>query len=249
MGSRWDGIHADIFVDILQRLPPIPRRRLRLVCWHWRNVIDDRTPAPQFRAKVLAFVAGDGRRRAYVFRRAGDVVVVNPATGETLAVPPPSKTYQEFNDAAAYSFAYHPATGLYKIVHVPCRSGDGTLDVVRVFTLGDRSWREVPVPRGSSCLLSFGIISIDGATYRVARDAHSVMSFDLKDERVVFVKTLPVRVQLCLDHSWHLTTDAKGRLGLAVCSYDLKRTRRLKGSKTEGWMLEHEGVRIASSNH
>ena len=66
MGDRWDGIPADVFVEILQRLPPNPRRRLRLVCRHWRSVIDDHTPGPQARAKLLAFVTGFGRPRAYV---------------------------------------------------------------------------------------------------------------------------------------------------------------------------------------
>ncbi|CAO2211340.1 unnamed protein product [Urochloa humidicola] len=46
MGNRWDVIPADIFMDILQRIPASPRRRLRLVCRHWRDVIDGRTPVP-----------------------------------------------------------------------------------------------------------------------------------------------------------------------------------------------------------
>ena len=66
MADRWDGIPADVFVEILQRLPPSPRRRLRLVCRHWRGVIDGHAPGPQARAKLLAFVTGFGRPRAYV---------------------------------------------------------------------------------------------------------------------------------------------------------------------------------------
>ncbi|CAO2184071.1 unnamed protein product [Urochloa humidicola] len=68
------------------------------------------------------------------------------------------------------------------------------------------------------------------------------MSFDLKDERVAFVTNLPVRVgRLWLDLSWYLTTDMNGRLGLAVCSYKMKRARTLKGHQTKVWMLEGGG--------
>ncbi|CAO2202331.1 unnamed protein product [Urochloa humidicola] len=273
MGNRWDGIPADLFVDILQRLPPCPRRRLRLVCRHWRDVIDDRTPEPPARAKVLAFVSRDHRCHAFVFdelpkaraggrflklrggvgssgsimvgtcngllclrRRHGDVVIVNPATGEKLAIPPPpSETTAR---ADSYSFAYHPATGFYKVVHVPCADGDsgGAFYAVNVFTLGDASWHEVPVLCGSSWLLSFGLVSIHGAVYWVSKDACSVMSLDLSDERLAFVATLP-QVRPGTDISWHLTADARGRLGFAVCSYDQKDSK----CKTEVWMLEAGG--------
>ncbi|CAL5005570.1 unnamed protein product [Urochloa decumbens] len=279
MGARWDGIPADVFMDILQRVPASPRRRLRLVCRHWRDVIDDRTRRRRrrhARSNVLVFAGGLSLPRAYVLggeeaggkdlklhggvvdwdatmvgscngliclhRYRGDAVVVNPATGEKLAVPPPSEAPGQSTDAASYSFAYHPATGLYKIVHVPCRGGGGAaFDAVSVFTLGDTSWREVPVPAGTSCHLKFGIVSVGGATYWVAADAHSLMSLDLKDERVAFVTKLPVRVGLWLDLSWHLTTDMNGRLGLAVCSYEMKRTRTVKGCQTKVWMLEGGG--------
>ncbi|TVU05402.1 hypothetical protein EJB05_48563, partial [Eragrostis curvula] len=47
---------ADTLVNILLRIPPSARRRLRLVCKHWRDVIDDRLPAPRACAKILLFV-------------------------------------------------------------------------------------------------------------------------------------------------------------------------------------------------
>ncbi|CAO2191894.1 unnamed protein product [Urochloa humidicola] len=278
MGNRWDGIPADLFVDILHRLPPSPRRRLRLVCRHWRNIIDDRAPEPPARAKVLAFVTGDVvscNAHAYVFddlteeqingrdlklrrgvgnggsikigtcngllclrRYSADVVVVNPVTGEKLAIPPPPsrKPNRAHTPAVSYSFAYHPATGLYKVVRVPREDlSGGAFDAVGVFTLGDTSWREVPVAGGSSWLLSFGLVSVDGAVHWVSKDACSVMSFDLSDERLAFVTTLPVRVQMHMDISWRLTADASGRLGIAVCSFELY------GSKTEVWVLEEGG--------
>ncbi|OEL30156.1 hypothetical protein BAE44_0008831 [Dichanthelium oligosanthes] len=55
MGDGWDGIPADVIVEILLRILLCPRGRLRLVCRHWRDVIDERAPEPWGRAKVLAF--------------------------------------------------------------------------------------------------------------------------------------------------------------------------------------------------
>ncbi|KAL6859049.1 hypothetical protein ACP4OV_018051 [Aristida adscensionis] len=201
MGERWGGgIVADALVDILLRVPPCPRRRLRLVCRHWRDVIDERLPEPQPRAKVLAFVAGAGGSpsRAYVLdgllqgragelgrwgagvsmvgtyngvlclrRRDGDVLLLNPATvdDDALCLPPPLPWPQPC-DEAAYSFAYHPATGLYKVVHLPCHRGRPSFDAVSVYTLGGTSWRTVPAPAAprSSCCLDFGVVSVGGAT-------------------------------------------------------------------------------------
>lgn len=55
---------ADVLADILTRLPPNTRRRLRLVCRHWRHVVDKRTATNlRSRAKILVFT----RDTAYVF--------------------------------------------------------------------------------------------------------------------------------------------------------------------------------------
>ncbi|CAN6347008.1 unnamed protein product [Urochloa humidicola] len=68
MGDGWDVIPADVFSEILLRVPPCPRRRLRLVCRHWRSVIDERTPETRSRAKVLAFFGERrGGSRAVIF--------------------------------------------------------------------------------------------------------------------------------------------------------------------------------------
>jgi hypothetical protein len=221
----WDGIPADILVDILQRLTPSPRRQLRLICRHWRNVIDDRMPGKQARATVLAFAQGYPRgSRAFVLddlteeqaaggrelklhdggAKAGGVSVIGTCNGLLCLhrdpngdlsecgrhvqwpalLSPPLKSPRELTPAALYSFAYHRATVLYKIVRLRCHGGGGgTFSAVDVFTLGDRSWREVPVPVGPSCLLGLGLVSTGGATYWVATDAHSLMSFDLKESR------------------------------------------------------------------
>ncbi|CAL4907992.1 unnamed protein product [Urochloa decumbens] len=62
----WDRIPADVFLNILLRIPLRPRRRLRLVCRHWHDIIDERAPEPRACAKVLAFSNDGGRHRAYV---------------------------------------------------------------------------------------------------------------------------------------------------------------------------------------
>jgi F-box interacting protein len=71
MSDVWDGgIPADVFEDILLRIPPCPRQRLRLVCRHWRDAIDERAPEPRASSetKVLAFFTDQAdRSRAYVF--------------------------------------------------------------------------------------------------------------------------------------------------------------------------------------
>ncbi|CAN6299406.1 unnamed protein product [Urochloa humidicola] len=60
------GLPTDAFVDILLHLPSSCRRWVaRLVCRHWRDVIDARTPRiPQ--PKVLTFFTGNQSASAYV---------------------------------------------------------------------------------------------------------------------------------------------------------------------------------------
>ncbi|KAJ1288476.1 hypothetical protein BS78_02G092300 [Paspalum vaginatum] len=62
------GLPTDAFVEVLQRLPTSSRRRrFRLVCKHWRDVIDERTSERQVRTKILVFTVGRGDSCAYVF--------------------------------------------------------------------------------------------------------------------------------------------------------------------------------------
>ncbi|TVU19239.1 hypothetical protein EJB05_35378 [Eragrostis curvula] len=66
MGDGWGGVPADVFTAILLRIQLIHWRWLRLVCRHWRDVIDERTPEPRAHAKVLAFYTDGDRSRAFV---------------------------------------------------------------------------------------------------------------------------------------------------------------------------------------
>jgi hypothetical protein len=84
-------------------------------------------------------------------RAGGSLTVSNPATRETRPVPPlpcarlfVGHIYGELSWDQAYSFAYHPVTGKYKVLHVPW-SRDRLFDFqnVQVLTLWDTTWREV----------------------------------------------------------------------------------------------------------
>ncbi|CAL5001483.1 unnamed protein product [Urochloa decumbens] len=57
----------DALVQILLLLPTSSRRRCRLVCKRWRDLIDERTPERQSRTKILTFFAERGESRALVF--------------------------------------------------------------------------------------------------------------------------------------------------------------------------------------
>ncbi|XBJ05447.1 hypothetical protein VPH35_024233 [Triticum aestivum] len=240
---------ADVLVDILLRLPPSSRRRVRIVCRLWRDVIGERTmemqglPRPSF---------GTPRKRERV---GGAVTLVNPATGEVLPVPALpcadllGRSFSwswEYWDKA-YNFAYHPTTGQYKVVHVPCRFNhecklhvpctcrfdhECKFDTIQVLTLGKASWREMEtgIKGDGRCHLDAGIISIDGTTYWVTEDPTiRVVSFDLDHERVTYVKRLPAH-PTSPDH-YHLT-EVHGRLGIVFANLS---------ATTEVWILD-EGL-------
>ncbi|XP_039815301.1 putative F-box protein At3g16210 [Panicum virgatum] len=67
MADEGFDVPTDAFVEILLRLPTSARRRFRLVCKRWRDVIDERTPERQVRTKTLAFIGPWRSPRALVF--------------------------------------------------------------------------------------------------------------------------------------------------------------------------------------
>ncbi|XBJ05446.1 hypothetical protein VPH35_024232 [Triticum aestivum] len=158
---------TDVLVEILLRLPPSSRRRARLVCRHWRDVVGEHTTEMRSRAKALLWWNGV----AYV---------VDDLSSKTLQLPtlPCANKFigrhrwEDWDEA--YSFAYHPTSGWYKVVHVPCSFGHVCeFKDVRVLTLGETSWREVPdgLEGGARCNLDAGIVSIDGITHWVTEGA------------------------------------------------------------------------------
>ncbi|CAL4900539.1 unnamed protein product [Urochloa decumbens] len=268
MGDGWDSIPADVFLDILLRIPPSPRRRLRLVCRHWRDIIDERAHEPVATGPregcsreldlqgcgvdsvdgvvdvARVSLIGTCNGLLCLRRKRGDIAVANPVIGETVVVDPPPTSL--CRDKSSYSFGYHPATGQYKVVHVPCNEWGSDLVAVHVFTLGDAAWqwRAVPAPAGSSCLLRFGLATVDGVTYWATKDGERIMSFDLKDERFEAVEAPPLLGQQPPLGSCHLffeeqgschLTDVGRKLGLVVVS---DAPDEFKTSKTEVWVLE-----------
>ncbi|TVU19237.1 hypothetical protein EJB05_35376, partial [Eragrostis curvula] len=262
MGHGWDGIPADVLVAILLRIPLSPRGRLRLVCRHWRDVIDERMPPePREHAKVLAFFSKPSLSRAFVVdgRPGGrsvemDLRGIDKSSTRAHMIGTcngllclyhgrPSRITVINPIISTYSFGYHPETGQYKILHVPCHDQSEftmKLDAVHVFTLrdGGSSWRKVRAPAGSSCHLRFGFVTIDGVTYWAKTNAERIMAFDLKDERVELLECPPVPMMSWREqYSWHQhphLTDVRGRLGLVVgCGHD-----SFQRSMNEVWVLE-----------
>ncbi|XP_020190335.2 F-box protein At3g07870-like [Aegilops tauschii subsp. strangulata] len=205
-----EDIPTELVVEILSRLPWTSRRRLRLVCRSWRDLVHQRTPEMQQCRDAVPLVTTT--ESAYVVgvcngvlclcddaKPGGAITLVNPATRDTLVLPPIPRhgLFRRQNSRRtdrswhqAYSFGYHHGTGQYKVVHVPCFFK--TKETLQVFTVGEASWREVPAPN-AKCKLDAGLVSVNGASYWVTEGSQEkIMSFDLKSERVKPTKPLPM---------------------------------------------------------
>ncbi|KAM3392837.1 hypothetical protein ACQJBY_013794 [Aegilops geniculata] len=268
-------LSSDVLVSIVLRLPPTTRRLARLVCRHWRDVVDTRTAEMQSRAKLLvatgegsAYVVDDPSTSTvspgrYLWENHADarpgpregtmpmvvgtcnglvclcdkrkpdgaITLVNPVTGERLSLPPlpsaagaPERTclvgWHE-----AYGFGYHPTAGRYKIVHVDAYAKRGNLPQLKVFTLGESSWRDVATGSLPRCNYSAGVVGVDGTMYWAAKKGKKLMAFDLDRERLSFIKSPPDAPS----YGWHLTA-VRARLGIL---YSLS-----PAEKSEVWVLE-----------
>uniref|UniRef100_M8BNE2 Uncharacterized protein n=1 Tax=Aegilops tauschii TaxID=37682 RepID=M8BNE2_AEGTA len=156
----------------------------------------------------------------------GEVALVNPVTCEMLTLPP-LPCGDQLGDRRscrwdkAYSFAYHPTSGRYKVVHVPCifeRAYD--FDAVQVLTVEkEATWREGLTPGGARCNLKAGVVSVDGTTYWVTKGgAARVVSLSLDDdERVAGFAgfALPSPALSAGPDNYHLA-EVRGRLGVVV---------------------------------
>uniref|UniRef100_A0ACD5Y7B3 Uncharacterized protein n=1 Tax=Avena sativa TaxID=4498 RepID=A0ACD5Y7B3_AVESA len=182
-------------------------------------------------------------------RTGGAVTVVNPATGETLSLPLLPCTDERFGGRRsrrwdkAYSFGYHPTSGRYKVVHVPCRFDGGYFDLdgvcdfdaLQVLELGEEaSWREVPAPADARCNLEAGVTSIDGATYWVTEGGGDprVASLSLDDDERVVTFALPFAALSAGPPDNYRLAEVRGRLSVVV--HDRSR------STTGVWVLEEK---------
>ncbi|KAK3123754.1 hypothetical protein QOZ80_8AG0635510 [Eleusine coracana subsp. coracana] len=162
------------------------------------------------------------------------ITVINPITGEKRDLPPvPTTTryWDPFRTHGKYSFGYHPITDQYKVVHIP-RAPRQVVDAVQVFTLGDASWRTVPVTMVcSSYDLSSGAVNIDGSTYWLSAFADRVMALDLDGESVTsFCVALQARRRASFAQDGWQLTNIHGRLGVVVTGFTIQ--------VKEVWVLE-----------
>ncbi|CAD6218417.1 unnamed protein product [Miscanthus lutarioriparius] len=133
------------------------------------------------------------------------VRISNPATGASLALPPPPCTSTSTRrDPRAYCLGFDATAKLYKIVHVPhdykiARSGStGKKGVVYVHRVGDKYWRPVRAPGAAECCLAAGgAVYSNGAVYwlthyEVARAR--LVRFRLNQEEATLVEPPPFDV-------------------------------------------------------
>ncbi|KAL6646082.1 hypothetical protein ACP70R_017690 [Stipagrostis hirtigluma subsp. patula] len=155
----------------------------------------------------------------------------NAGTSGPTGAPAPRGSSTCSARATYISFGYHPTTGKYKVVHIPRGRRDGeAADAIQVLTVGDKSWREVPVPApGASYSQSCEAVTVDGSTYWLTASSDRVTALDLADDRVTSFEAPPDRVA----HGMQLT-NVDERLGLAL---------RVAGLETrvEVWVRESGG--------
>ncbi|XBI59593.1 hypothetical protein VPH35_040627 [Triticum aestivum] len=61
--AGYPDLPTDVPVEILLRLPPSSRRRFRLICRLWRDLIGERTTDMQSRATALLWIISEARKR------------------------------------------------------------------------------------------------------------------------------------------------------------------------------------------
>ncbi|CAM0885025.1 unnamed protein product [Alopecurus aequalis] len=238
---------TDVLADILVRLPPNVRRRLRLVWRLWRAVIDRRTATNiRPRGKILV-VTTEGI--SYV------VDVLSPGSPPRYLMwspldPGETKLYNAmsivgtcnvellqgrcrgsgWNWHQTYSFAYLPTRRRYKVVHIPSHFDPSVweLNTVHVFTLGESSWRDVHVGPSARCVLGpCRLADVDGTVYWMTGYTGRVVALNLEDESVTHTHPLPPFTGP--GESW--LTKVHGRLGVVAGS----------GESVTVWVLEGEG--------
>nr|TKW10936.1 hypothetical protein SEVIR_6G201700v2 [Setaria viridis] len=136
----------------------------------------------------------------------------------------------------------------YKVVNISCNTSSSSnqrlaIDVVRVFTLGESEWREVPLPLlapDTSYHDSGDVVAVDGSTYWLTARADRVMALDLEDERVASFEAPPcLRLLQVPEKATCQLTNVHGRLGVLVTRHQPTATTRV-----DVWVLEGGGRRL-----
>ncbi|KAM0910206.1 hypothetical protein ACQ4PT_014345 [Festuca glaucescens] len=229
---------TDALVEILARLPPNARRRLRLVCQHWPELIDQRTVTDmRRRTKIIAVSEG------------GFTSVVDLLTpGSSLLWPTDSETSQEYSmmsivgscngfvclcDDTAPGGAItvaNPSTGeALRLPPLPMPGAAAHL----YNNSSSRKWHQTynfayHHGTGRCSLGSLSLAEVDGTVYWLTEDAGKIMAFDLKHERVTCTEPLaiPAMSSTCRLMKVH------GRLAVAVYGDDSMTVWVLEG---ESW--------------
>ncbi|RCV31643.1 hypothetical protein SETIT_6G194400v2 [Setaria italica] len=164
------------------------------------------------------------------------IAVANPITGEKVAIPQGSMSWEHYRSRR------------YKVVNISCNTSSSSnqrlaIDVVRVFTLGESEWREVPLPLlapDTSYHDSGDVVAVDGSTYWLTARADRVMALDLEDERVASFEAPPcLRLLQVPEKATCQLTNVHGRLGVLVTRHQPTATTRV-----DVWVLEGGGRRL-----
>ncbi|CAD6211232.1 unnamed protein product [Miscanthus lutarioriparius] len=162
-GTTWWSLPTDSFTEILLHLPPSCRRMVRLVCRHWRAVIDGRTP-PQSKPAVPACFTGITSASAYV-------IDADIATGPCRKVWGVNADPNARDDRRRVTMVFTLGDPSQAWRDVPVSFPGGAT---------------------ATCSVDAGLVPVDGATYWVTKGAERVVSFDHEDEHVAFAPPLPV---------------------------------------------------------
>ncbi|KAG2579583.1 hypothetical protein PVAP13_6NG263400 [Panicum virgatum] len=227
MADEGFDVPTDAFVEILLRLPTSARRRFRLVCKRWRDVIDERTPERQVRTKTLAFIGPWRSPRALVF--------------------------DDTDGRRSHEWAYPSAHEVVSMVGT-CNgliclldAGEGGRSALRLTVANPVTGEALALPplpaawglpglHAFGCNLFCGIVAVDGSVYWFTSCADRVMALDLKDECVTSFPGPPGvrRVAVTGQASWKLT-NVHARRGVAVPRYEPA------GVRVEVWVLDGGG--------
>ena len=137
---------ADVLANILMRLPPNTRRRLRLVCRHWRDIVGTRT-ATNLRSRAKILVAATGT--AYVIDNLSAPVKPRELWADAL-------TEYHFKDTSVVMSVVRTCNGLV------CLCDDqklgGPITVANPVTSEALRIPPLPLPRPIPIRISFDII-------------------------------------------------------------------------------------------
>ncbi|KAM0892533.1 hypothetical protein ACQ4PT_025685 [Festuca glaucescens] len=242
--SSWD-LLTDALVEILVRVPPNARRRLRLVSRHWRELIDHRTGTDmRSRSKIISvsdkglmsvidiLTPGSPRRLLWqtdiaTARRYSMMSIAGTCNGLVCLFDghTPGGTITVANPSTGGALPLPPLPTPSFDVHM---SSNSSWSWHQTYSFGRRGGPCTPEPtQGAASAACSCLAEVDGTVYWLTEDAGKIMSFDLIDERVMCTEPLPVPAM----SSTHHLAKVHGRLGVAVGDNDSVTVWVLEGER------------------